>query len=126
MSKGQLDQFSDLSHLLSAATNVIVSNLVQVSFLIFTLDRVAFAVDDCVLSHNTIFGRIDLDHFELDLSHASSYCEQITLSHWSVGLAEVRGKENVKERACQAFDGIGNGEDGNALGLRSESDTFGD
>jgi hypothetical protein len=43
------------------------------------------------------------------------------LSDRSVGFAEVRGEEHVKEVAGKAFDGVRDGEDGNALGLKNFS-----
>jgi hypothetical protein len=51
------------------------------------------------------------------LSHATSNCEQIALSDGSVCFAEVWGKEDIEEGAGQAFNGIGDGKDGNTLGL---------
>lgn len=40
MTKWKLDKFSDLGHLFSAATNVIVANISEIVFFIFTLDWV--------------------------------------------------------------------------------------
>jgi hypothetical protein len=51
------------------------------------------------------------------LSHATSNCEQIALSDGSVCFTEVWGKEDIEEGAGQAFNGIGDGKDGNTLGL---------
>ncbi len=107
MSQRQFDQFTDLGHLLSATTDVIIANLVEISFFIFALNRIAFAVDDSVLGHDAILRRIDFDDFELDLSHAGSNCEKIALSDGSVGFAEVGSKEDIEEGAGQAFDGVG-------------------
>jgi hypothetical protein len=39
------------------------------------------------------------------------------LSDRSVGLAEVWGEEDIEEGAGEAFDGIGDRENGNTLGL---------
>jgi hypothetical protein len=51
----------------SAATNIIVADFVEMSVLIFALDRFALAVLDGVLSNNTILEGIDLDNLELCL-----------------------------------------------------------
>jgi hypothetical protein len=51
------------------------------------------------------------------LSHTTTDCEQVTLSDWSVGLAEVWGKKDVEEGAGETLDGVGDGEDSDTLGL---------
>lgn len=51
MAQGQLDQLTDLCHLLAAATDIVVADLIQVLFLVLTLDWLAFAVDDGVLGN---------------------------------------------------------------------------
>jgi hypothetical protein len=120
MTERQLDQFTDLSHLLAASTNIIVANLVEVALLILSLDGLTLAVNNCVLGNNAVFGRVNLHNLKFDLSHTTSYCEQVTLSDWSVGLAEVGCKVDIEERAGQALDGISDGKDSNALGLDHE------
>jgi hypothetical protein len=103
--------------LLSASPNVVVSDLIQVSFFILTLDWLAFAVDDSILSNDSVLRRIHLDDLELYLSHASTDCEKVALSDRSVGFAEIWGEENIEEGAGKPFDGIGDREDSNTLGL---------
>jgi hypothetical protein len=96
MSERKLDKLTDLGHLLAAATNIIVSNLVQVALFVLTLYRLAFAVDNCVLGNNAELWGIYLDNLELYLSHATASCEGVALSDGSVGFSEVRGEENVE------------------------------
>lgn len=118
MSEGQLDQLSDLCHLFSAATNIIVTDFVEISLLIFSLNGITFAVNDCVLGHDAIFGRINFDHLELDLSHRGTDSEEVALLDGSVGFSEVWGEENVEEGTGETFDCVCNGKNGNALGLK--------
>jgi hypothetical protein len=113
----QLDQFTDLSHLLAATTNIIVANLVEVTLLILSLDGLTLAVNNCVLGNNAVLWGVDLHDLKLDLSHTTSYCEQVTLADWSVCLTEVRSEVDIEEGAGQTLNGIGNGKDSNALGL---------
>ena len=40
MPQGQLDELTDLRHLLAAATNVVIANIGEVRLFVFTLDRV--------------------------------------------------------------------------------------
>lgn len=119
MTKGQLDELTDLGHLLPAATDIIVTHLVEVPLFILALDRLALAVNDGVLSNDAVLRRIDLDDLELHLSHTAAYCEEITLSHRPIGFTEVRSEVDVEQRASQAFDGVCDGEHSNAFGLRT-------
>lgn len=117
MTEGKLDHFADLSHLLAAASDIIIANLVEVVLLLVSLDRVALAVDDGILGDDAILGRVDLNDLELDLPHATSDDEEVALADWPVGLTEVGGEEDVEERAGNTLDGVGNGQNGDSLGL---------
>jgi len=117
MSEWKFDKLSYLSHLLSASTNVIVSNFIQVALLIFTLNGLSFTVNDCILCDNTILWRIHFNNLELDLSHTTTNCEEIALSYRTVCLSEVWRKEDIEERAGDALDSVGNRENSNTLGL---------
>jgi hypothetical protein len=118
VSEGQFDEFPNLCHLLPATTNVVVANLVQVALLVLALNGVTLTMNDGVLSNNAVLRSIDFDDLEFDLSHGSSDGEEIALSDRSIGFAEVWGEEDIEEGASQAFDGVCNGKDSNALGLR--------
>jgi hypothetical protein len=74
-------------------------------------------VDDGILCDNAVLGRVDLDLLELDLSHATTDNEEITLADRAVGLAEVGSEENVKQRSSNALNGVGDGQDSNPLGV---------
>jgi hypothetical protein len=117
VSQRQLNKLTDLGHLLANTTNVVVTNLVEVALLIFALDGLTFAVDNSVLCDNTELWGIDLDDLELDLSHATSACEEIALADGAVCLAEVGSEEDVEEGAGDALDCVGDGKDCNTLGL---------
>jgi hypothetical protein len=117
MPERQFHQLPNLCHLLSATTDVIVSNLIKITLLIFALDRLAFAVDDCILGNNAEFRWIDFDDFEFHLPHTTADCEEVALSNWSVCFAEIWCKENVEEGASKTFNCISDGEDGYTLGL---------
>lgn len=114
----KLNHLADLSHLLAATTNVVVADLVEVVLLLVALNGLALAVDDGILGDNAVLGGIDLDHLELDLSHTAADDEEVALADGAVGLTEVGGEENVEEGASDALDGVGNGENSNALGLK--------
>jgi hypothetical protein len=113
----QLYHFTDLSHLLATATNVVITDLVEVILLLIALEGLTLAVNHRILGHNAILWGIDLDNLELNLPHATTDGEEITLSHWPVGLTEVWGEENIEERASDSLNGIGDRENSNTLGL---------
>jgi hypothetical protein len=117
MPERQLDHFADLSHLLAATTDIIVADLVEVVLLLIALDGLALAVDDGVLSHNAVLRRVDLDDLELDLPHAATHDEEIALPDGPVGFPEVGSEEDIEQGPRDALDGIGDGKDGDTLGL---------
>jgi hypothetical protein len=97
MAKRKLDQFTYLSQLLPAASDIVVANLVEIALFILALDRLTLTMDDSILSNNTILWRIYLDNFEFDLSHPATHSEEIPLSNGSIGLTEVGSKEDVEK-----------------------------
>src|SRR5436190_20366546 len=117
MPEEKLNQLSDLSHLLSAATNVIVTDLIEIPFFVFSLNGFAVAVDHCILCYDAKLGRINFDNLELNLSHTATAREQIPLFYRPISLTEVWSKEYVEQRACKTFHGIGDRKDGDSLGL---------
>lgn len=92
MTEGQLNHLSDLSHLLSASTNVIISNFVQVRFFVFSLERIAIAVDDGFLCYNAVLCWIDLNYFEFDGSTCATGYEGIAFADRSVGCKKERAR----------------------------------
>jgi hypothetical protein len=118
MPQWQLNQLSDLCHLLPAATNVVVTDFVEVTLLVFALNGLTLAVDDSILCDDAELWWVNLNDLKLYLSHTTAGCEGVALANRSVGFAEVWGEENVEQRTGDTLDGIGDGEDCNALGLR--------
>lgn len=98
MSKRKFNQLSNLGHLFPAASNVVVSNFVQVSFLVLTVERLALAMDDGVLSDDSEVWGIQFHNLELHLSHATSYREKVAHPYRTVGLQEVGLQVNIEER----------------------------
>src|SRR2546421_13115376 len=112
----QLHQLSDLSHLLLAATNVIVANLIKNVLGILALKWLAFIVNNRILSDYTVLWFFDLNDFELDLPHSTTTCENVTLAYWSIGFAKIGSDEDIEEVASKTFDSVGNREDSDPLG----------
>ena len=109
MSQRKLNHLTDLRHLLTAATNVIVADLIEIVLLLLALNRLTLAMDDGILSDDAVLWGIHLDHLELYLSHTTADNEKITLSDGSVSFSEVWGQEDVEERASDALNSICDG-----------------
>ena len=73
-----------MSHLLAATSNVIITDIVEVGFLVFTLDGITLSVDDGVLGDDTELGRVGLNDLELDCSHTTANEESVALSDGAV------------------------------------------
>jgi hypothetical protein len=96
MPQGQLNKLTNLSHLLPAATDIVVANLVKVALLVLTLYRLTFAVDDGILGNDAELRRVHLNNLELNLPHTTASCEGIALANRPVGFPEIRSKEYVE------------------------------
>lgn len=62
MTKGELDQLADLSHLLAASTNIVIADIGKIALLVLSLDQLALGVDDCILCDDTEFGGISFHY----------------------------------------------------------------
>ena len=89
MSEWQLYHFPDLRHLFSCTTNVVISDLVERLFNLFSFNRFAFRVNDGVGRDDAVWRGVRVHHFELDGAHRTLAHEQIALHHWTVRLGEI-------------------------------------
>ena len=69
------------------------------------------------MGNDAVLRGVNLDNLELDLPHATTDDEEVSLTDRPVGLTEVRRKENVEEGAGNTLDSIGDGKDRDPLGL---------
>src|SRR5579859_1053183 len=105
------------TNLFPATTDIIVTDFTKVLLFVFTVDWISFAVDDCILSYDTVLGGVDFYDLELDSPHTSTYGEKITLSDRPVGFKEIWLEVDVKEGSRETFDSIGDGKNGYSLGI---------
>lgn len=124
VTKGQLDHFANLSHLLAAATNVVVADVVHL-LLVFALDGVAFAMNHRIGSHDTVGRRVCFDHFELHRVHRLAHQKEISLLDGAVSFQEVGLEVDIKEVAAHTFNRVIQGENVDALSVGNIS-TAGD
>ena len=58
MPERQLNEFSNLGHLLATATDIIVANVGQIALFLFALNWVTLGVDDSVGGDDAVFSGI--------------------------------------------------------------------
>nr|GMD71263.1 predicted protein [Ipomoea batatas] len=83
MPQRQLDQFTNLSHLFSYSTNIIIANFIK-SILILPLHWFPLTEYFSVWSNNTIFPRISFNDLEFHTSHPSSNKEMVSFPQRSI------------------------------------------
>jgi len=104
----QLDHLSDLCHLLSAAANVIVADVVQF-LLILSVNWLAFSIKHSAGSHNSELLGLSCHNLEFHRFEAASDQKQVSLLHRSVGIFEVRDEVGFCEVALYPLDGVAEG-----------------
>jgi hypothetical protein len=117
VTKRKFNEFTDLSHLLAATSNVIVADVGQVGLFVLALDGITLDVYDGILSDNTVLGRVCLHHLELDRTHGSTNKEGVALADRAVSLKEVLTEEAVEQVSGKTFYRIIEGENVNALSV---------
>mmetsp|Transcript_14740 Transcript_14740/g.30439 ORF Transcript_14740/g.30439 Transcript_14740/m.30439 type:complete len:332 (-) Transcript_14740:364-1359(-) len=120
MAKRELDHFTDLRHLFPASTDVVVTDVVHL-FFVLALYRVSLAVDDGVWSNDAIGAGIRFHDFEFHRMHSGSDQKQVSLFDRTVGLQKVRLQVDLEEISRNSLDGIVQGQDVNALAVRNIS-----
>lgn len=63
----------------------------------FALDRVTFAMDDRVRSHNAIRFWFSPNDFEFHCSHASTHDESVVFVDWAISLQEIGLQIDIKK-----------------------------
>ena len=105
MTEGKFYHLTDLCHLVSATTNIIVANTVSILF-VFALDGLSLSVDECLVGHSTEVARCYLNHFELNRSEVASNCEAVTFHNRAESLIEVRLNVDLSQVSSQTFNSI--------------------
>lgn len=79
MPQRELDHLSDLSHLSSAPSDIVITDIICL-LLILPLHRLSLTVYICVRRTYTVGGRIHLHHLELYRVHGCTDKEEVTLA----------------------------------------------
>ncbi|KAH3679511.1 hypothetical protein WICPIJ_008612 [Wickerhamomyces pijperi] len=117
VSQWQFNQFSNLGHLLSATTKIVVTDFVDVVFFVFSVDWLTFRVDDSVLRDNGVFGWLNVNNLEFNLSHTTTDNEVVTFLDWSVGFNEVWLQVDIEQGPSQTLNCVSNWQNGNLGGV---------
>jgi len=112
-----LNHLTDLSHLLPATSDVVVSDVVH-ALLLLPLHWLSLAVDDGVRGNDTVGGRISLHDLELDGVHGLADEEKVALLDGAVSLEEVGLEIDVEKVSSNTLDSVVEGEDVDALSVR--------
>ena len=89
MAQGQHNHLTNLCHLLTAATDVIISNFLGIIFVI-PVDGLTFIEQSGGGRNNTILERLKIVDLELDSTENNSDQEGVILLHRAVAILEVR------------------------------------
>ena len=109
MPQRQFNHLPYLSHLLSAATNVIIANFIQF-FFIFSFDWLPFGVENSLRSDDADFPGLGCDYFELYGFEIASYDEVVSFFNWAIGVLEVGDEVGLGQIAADSFDGVVKGQ----------------
>lgn len=105
MSERKLDHFSNGSHLLSASSDIIITNIVKF-FLILTVNWLTLRVEHSVRCNNTELLGLSCHNFELNWLEVPPDEEEIALLDGSVRVLEVRDQIGLGEITLDALDSV--------------------
>jgi len=105
MSERKLNHLSNLSHLLSATSNIIITNIIKF-FLIFPIDRLSFGVKHSAWCNDSEFFGLSRNYFKLYWLEAASDAEEIAFLDWPVSILEVGDEIGFGEVSLESLDCI--------------------
>jgi hypothetical protein len=112
MSEGEFDHLSDSGHLLSATSDIIITNIIKF-FLVLSIDRLSFSIEHGVRCNDTEFFGFGGDDLELDGFEVTSDDEKVSFFDGTVGILEVRDQVGFGEVTRNSLDGVLEREDVN-------------
>lgn len=110
MSEWKFDHFTNEGELLSATTDIIVSDVVLL-VLIFTFDRLSFCEKDGGWDNDTEFLWLTSNDFEFDWFERPTDHECIVLLEWSVRVSEVWNEVCRCDITSETLDAVVEGKD---------------
>ncbi len=108
MPQGELDHFPNQCHLFSAASDIIVTDVIKL-LLILSVYGFAFSVKHSARGNNAVVLRFGRNDLEFDWLEVSSDNKEITLFDWPVRILEVRDQESFGEITSNTLNGVLNG-----------------
>lgn len=112
MSERQFNHLANSRHLLSAATDVVIANVVEL-FLIFAINWLTFGVEHSIGGNNTKLLGFSGNNFELHWLEITSDDKQISFLDWSVSILEIGYEVRFCEISSNALDCVSKREDMN-------------
>ena len=108
MPEWQLDHLTDLGHLLTATTDIIVADLLGV-VLIVAADRFTLVEEGSRRCDDTELARLHVHDLELNGAETTSDKEGIVLLDWTVAVFEVGDEVGLRDVASDSLDRVGEG-----------------
>merc|ERR1719469_863046 len=88
MSQGKFNHLTNFGHLLTAATNIIITNTIS-SFFILAGDWLTFVKKHSVGRNNAVWCGVHINNLELYGLELSSNNKGVIFTHWSVAVLEI-------------------------------------
>ena len=108
MSEGKLDHLSDGSHLLSASTNIIISNVIKL-FFILAIDGLSLSIEHGVGCNDSVFFGFSCHNFELYGLEVASDEEKVAFLDGAVSILEIWDEICFGEITSNAFNSVRKG-----------------
>jgi hypothetical protein len=109
MSEGKLNHLSNGGHLLSASTDIIISDIIKF-FLIFTINGLSLRVEHSIGCDDSELFRLSSNDFELNWFEVTSSEEEVALLDGTVGILEVWDEISFGEITGNALDSVREGQ----------------
>ena len=105
MSQWKFDHLSDKGHLLSATSNVVITDFIEL-LLILSVNRFSLSKKHSIRGYDTPLLWLCCNYFKLDWLEISSYYEQIALLDWPISVFEIRNQVSFGQVASNTFNGV--------------------
>jgi len=105
MAKRKFYHFSDEGHLLSASSNIVITYIVKLLF-VLSVDRLSFSIEHGIGSDDSELFRFSGYDFKLYWFEVVSDHEKISLFDRSIGVFEIGYEIGFGEIACDSLNGV--------------------
>jgi len=109
MPKRQLNHLTNLGELFPHSTNVVISNVFGLFFVI-SVDGITLVEKCCLRGDDTVLRGLDIDNLELDGAEATTNNESVSLLNRTIAVLEVGDEIGLGDVSSDAFDRVSEGQ----------------